>query len=292
MKKYFLIATFLFTVVALGFSQGNSNTKILTDLSNNMVEIKAGSFVMGSPKSEDWREKDEEQHNVTLKSFYINKYEVSQGEYQAVMGTNPSQSTIAARNPVDSVSWYDAVLFCNKLSQIKKLTPAYTINGDEVLWNKNANGYRLPTEAEWEYACRAGTKTPFNTENSPSSSEVNYYGYYPYMIEDNYFATEKLETQPGVYRQKSVPLDSFKPNNYNLYNMHGNVSEWCWDFYGQYQTDGKTQNNPSGASEGFLRVCRGGGWNDFAKHTRSAFRSAQSPEDAFMSRGFRLAQNK
>lgn len=257
---------------------------------NNMVGIKGGTFVMGSPESEDWREDDEVQHVVTLSDFYISRYEVTQAEYKTIMGKNPSESKISDNNPVESVTWYDAINFCNKLSESENLTPCYRINGEEVTWNKNANGYRLPTESEWEYACRAGTKTPFNTENSPSPEEANYYGHYPYMIEDNYFSTENLETQPGRYRQQSVVVNSFTANKLGLFNMHGNVSEWCWDLYADYPSS--TQINPSGAEDGFLRVCRGGGWNDFAKHMRSAFRSAQSPDDSFISRGFRVARNK
>lgn len=216
LRKIITIFSLSIIFSGVGFSQ--------TDMNNNMVLIKGGSFTMGSPKTEDWREPDEVQHSVALGDFYISKYEVTQGEYKMIIGNNPSTSSIGENFPVETVTWYDAINFCNKLSEKEKLTPVYQINGTDVSWNKNANGYRLPTEAEWEYACRAGTKTPFNTENSPSSAQANYYGYYPYMIEDNYFLTEKLETKPGTYRQRTVAVDSFKPNKWGLYNMHGNVS--------------------------------------------------------------------
>lgn len=143
--------------------------------------------------------------------------------------------------------------------------PAYTIDGEIVSWNRSADGYRLPTEAEWEYACRTGTETPFNTQTSISAEEANYWGHYPYMIEDNYFDQGNLETQPGVYRETTVEVGSFSPNAYGLYDMHGNVGEWVWDFYGEYPADHQT--DPTGPDTGTRRVNRGGGWNDFAGKT-------------------------
>ncbi len=128
--------------------------------------------------------------------------------------------------PVESVSWLDAIHYCNARSEMEGLTPAYTVEDQVVTWNRGADGYRLPTEAEWEYACRAGTVTSFNTETSISAEEANYYGHYPYEIEDNYFSQGNLETQPGEYRLTAVDVCSFSPNQWGLYNIHGNVGEW------------------------------------------------------------------
>lgn len=169
------------------------------------------------------------------------------------------------------------------------MTPVYTIDGQTVSWDRSANGYRLPTEAEWEYACRAGTDTPFYMESSPSAEDANYYGHYPYEIEDHYFSQGNLEVKPGVYRQTTVSVDSFSENPYGLYNMHGNVSEWVWDYYGAYPTDAQT--DPSGPASGTLRVYRGGGWNDFAKNMRSAYRATLEQNKGSFNLGIRLVLN-
>ena len=218
--------------------------------------IKGGSFEMGSPEDEPWRSADETRHTVTVSDFYMSPYEVRQCEYAAVTGNNPSNFS-GDDLPVENVSWLDAIAFCNALSEKENLTPAYTVNGETVTWDRSANGYRLPTEAEWEYACRAGTTTPFNTETSISPEESNYYGHYPYEIEDNYFSQGNLSTKPGEYRQTTVTVDSFSPNGFGLYNMHGNVSEWVWDYYGEYDTADVV--DPTGPETGTRRVYHGGG---------------------------------
>ncbi len=122
---------------------------------------------------------------------------------------------------MEIISRLDAISYCNARSEAEGLTPAYTVQGENVAWDRAADGYRLPTEAEWEYACRAGTVTPFNTETSISPEESNYYGHYPYQIEENYFSQGNLTTKPGQYRQTTVAVDSFSPNPWGLYNMHG-----------------------------------------------------------------------
>ncbi|MDC7955272.1 formylglycine-generating enzyme family protein [Fusobacterium simiae] len=218
----------------------------------------------------------------------MSKYEVTQAEYQEITSQNPSN--FSGKNlPVENVSWLDAVKYCNARSIKEGLEPVYIIKEDRVEWNQKANGYRLPTEAEWEYACRAGTTGPFNTQSSISPDEANYYGHYPYMIEENYFSQENLETKPGKYRETTVEVGSFSPNSFGLYDMHGNVAEWVWDYYGDYGNEAK--NNLIGPSSGTLKVYRGGGWNDFAKNIRSAYRATLAQNKRIFNIGFRLVRN-
>lgn len=258
------------------------------ELTNYLILINGGTYLMGSPETEMQRETDEVQHEVTVSDFYIGRYEVTQKEYEEVMGENPSNFE-GENLPVENVTWYEAIEYCNKLSEKEGLTPVYTIDGENVSWDRSANGYRLPTEAEWEYAARAGTTSPFNTENSISDEEANYYGHYPYGIEENYFTQENLETEPGQYRQTTVEVDSFSPNKWGLYNIHGNVAEWCFDYYGEY--DLENTDNPSGPTTGTLRVNRGGGWNDYAKHLRCAYRASTTPDQKMSNIGFRVVRN-
>ena len=261
-----------------------------------MLSIPAGTFTMGSPESEPGRNSDETQHSVTLNSFKMSKYQVTQEQYQAVMGSNPSYFTTAVygesgtpgKLPVEYVSWYDALVFCNKLSIAEGLNPVYSISGktnpsewgsvptdinstwDAAVMDKSKNGYRLPTEAEWEYACRAGTTTAYNTGDT-----INYYdtGWYY----DN-----------SVRQTHQVGLMSV--NAWGLYDMHGNVSELCWDWYGNYSSS--PANNPIGADSGPIRVVRGGDWGDFGRNLRSACRGWNSGGSCGWSKyiGFRLVR--
>lgn len=258
--------------------------------SSDFVLIKGGSFTMGSPESEDWRSNDEVHHRVTVASFYMSKYEVTQKLWREVTGKNPGAFT-GDTLPVESVTWLEAVEFCNALSKRDGRTPVYTItgNGTTVSWNREANGYRLPTEAEWEYAARAGTTTPFYSRKVPGAENVNFYGHYPYQIEQNYFNDEVLETRPGVYRGKTMPVGSFKANPNGLFDIYGNVGEWCFDFYGEYSV--ASQTNPTGPSSGTRRVNRGGGWNDFGKNLRSAYRAAAEQNTPLYNVGLRLVCN-
>lgn len=269
----------------------NNNTmekNNMTEGTDGLILIKGGTFNMGSPESEAQRGEDELQHTVTVNDFYIGKYEVTQKEYEEIMGENPSNFK-GDNLPVETVTWYDAIEYCNKLSEKEGLTPVYTIDGENVSWNKSSNGYRLPTEAEWEYAARAGTEAPFNTESSIGAEEANFYGHYPYLIEENYFSQGKLETKPGEYRQTTIAVGSFSPNKWGLYDIHGNVGEWCFDYYGAY--DIENTDNPSGAETGTLRINRGGGWNDYAKHMRCAYRASTTPNQGMSNIGFRIVRN-
>ena len=265
--------------------QQNSN---ITQTDDGLIFIKGGTFNMGSPENELQRNEDEKQHSVTVSDFYIGKNEVTQKEYQEVTRENPSYFK-GEDLPVENVTWYDAINYCNLLSEKQGLEPVYEINRENVTWNKEKNGYRLPTEAEWEYAGRAGTTTVFNTENSISADEANFYGHYPYGIEENYFSQENLDTKPGVYRQTTTKVGSFSPNKWGLYDIHGNVRELCFDYYGAY--DLENTNNPSGPANGTLRVNRGGSWNDYAKHMRSAYRGSFEPDQAMNNTGFRIVRN-
>lgn len=246
---------------------------------DGFILIKGGSFVMGSSISKAYLHDSEGPlHNVIVSEFYLGKHEVTQAEYRDVMGKNPSNFT-GTEFPVESVSWFDAVDYCNRRSLKEGLTPAYTINGKNVTWNRDANGYRLPTEAEWEYACRAGTTTPFRTGDNITINDANYDG-----------SSLHNNMTSGTYdRRKPTKVESFVPNAFGLYDMHGNVYEWCWDWYGAYSSDNQT--NPKGAPSGEERVVRGGSWNAKAEFLRSTYRGYADPSDSGNDIGFRLARS-
>lgn len=276
------------------FSQGTTGTQTADNTppqgtaDDQFILIEGGTYLMGSPDSENWRIDDERQHEVTVASFYMDAYETTQADYEQLTGENPS-SFEGKELPVENISWLDAIQFANAKSKSAGLTPAYTVTESSVEWDRGADGYRLPTEAEWEYACRAGTVTPFNTEQSISSDEANFYGHYPYEIEENYFDNSSLDAKPGEYRQTTVTVGSFRPNQWGLYDCHGNVNEWCWDYYGDYDTN--HSNNPTGAPAGTRHIYRGGGWNDFAKNMRSAYRAAGQVDMKSYNLGVRLVRN-
>ncbi|MDR3020012.1 MAG: SUMF1/EgtB/PvdO family nonheme iron enzyme [Treponema sp.] len=235
------------------------------------VRINGGTFTMGSPASEPGRHPDEgTQRRITVSSFYMSRYQVTQKEYEEVMGTNPSNWK-GPNLPVERVSWFDAVEYCNRRSQREGLYPVYTINGSgdnrAVTWNRSANGYRLPTEAEWEYACRAGTISAYNT-GAAISDNIGWY------LSNSGSKTHEVGKKP--------------PNAWGLYDMHGNVWELCWDWYGAYPNGART--DPIGASSGTNRVGRGGGWSDSATEVRSACRSGNAPSRQRNNVGFRIVR--
>jgi formylglycine-generating enzyme required for sulfatase activity len=243
-----------------------TSVRIERPVPDGFVRINGGTFLMGSPATEVGRSDNEgPQHSVTVSGFYMSKYEVTQKEWTAVMGSNPSYFK-GDNLPVECVSWYDAIEYCNKRSVKEGLTPAYTRNGNNVTWNRSANGYRLPTEAEWEYACRAGTTTAYSTGGSITAGQANY--------------DWNIETTTNV--------GSYSANAWGLYDMHGNVWEWCWDWYGDYS--GGAQTDPVGASSGTSRLNRGGGWRGTAQYARSANRYYDTPSSRGISLGFRLVR--
>ncbi|MDD4157342.1 MAG: formylglycine-generating enzyme family protein, partial [Candidatus Cloacimonetes bacterium] len=235
------------------------------DVPEGMVYVEGGTFQMGS-NSGDSDEKPV--HSVTVSSFYIGKYEVTQKQWTEVMGSNPADFK-GDNRPVESISWYQAVEFCNKLSQKEGLTPAYTFNGRNVTCNWNANGYRLPTEAEWEFAARGGNKSKgFTYAGSNSIDEVAWY-----------------YSNSG----KTQPVGTKKANELGIYDMSGNVWEWCWDWKASYSSGAKT--NPSGPDSGSSRVLRGGCWGNYARICHSAYRSDYYPDLSNYSYGFRLLRS-
>ena len=226
------------------------------------VECKPGEFMMGSPPSEKGHEVEEVQHKVTLKTgFMLGTYEVTQAEWKAVMKTDPSRFK-GDTLPVESVSWDEAAAFCQKLSE------------------KEGKRYRLPTEAEWEYACRAGTTTPFHSGATISTDQANYDGNVTYG-----------SGAKGVYREKTTPVGTFPPNAWGLYDMHGNVWEWCQDWYAHYPpgdaADPKGPVNPP-AADNASRVLRGGSWSYKREDCRSACRGRNAPEVRTGGIGFRV----
>lgn len=239
---------------------------------------------MGSPANEPERSSDEIQHSVTVSSFYMAKTEVSQREYQTIMGNNPSE-TKGDDLPVTNITWYDAIEYCNKLSEAEGLTPCYTVSDTTVTWNKAANGYRLPTEAEWEYAARANTATPFSFGDYVHNSDANCYNAYGY----NNDASGNWVNGSDAYLRRTVAVDQYAANSYGLHNMHGNAAEWVWDWYGAYEV--QASNDPTGPEGGNAKIVRGGGWNDHPKHIRSAYRGAHPADVSLYSIGVRPVRN-
>jgi uncharacterized repeat protein (TIGR02543 family) len=261
-----------------------------------MVSVPGGSFQMGNPDTSVGFSHERPVHTVTLTGFYMGKYLVTQEQYQAVMGSNPSSFTTAVAGesgtpgklPVEQVSWYDAIEFCNTLSVQEGLSPYYVINKtqtdpnnnndeDDIKWtitvNSTANGYRLPTEAQWEYAAKGGDPTAagwvgYTYSGSDTVGDVGWYN----------------DNSNGMTHE----VGKMSPNGLGIYDMSGNVFEWCWDWLGSYTNE--AQLDPVGAVYGSGRVIRGGGWHVLATLVRSAHRADYTPSDGDYFIGFRLVR--
>jgi formylglycine-generating enzyme required for sulfatase activity len=256
------------------------------------VLIPAGTLTMGSSADETGAGSGETQHQVTLtKAFYVSKYEVTQSEWQTVMGWNDSYVQ-GANRPVEQVSWFDGVSYCNQRSILDGYTPAYAISdavydGDHphitnatVIWNHPANGYRLLTEAEWEYACRATSMTAFcnggmtNPVCNPLDLNLDLVGWYC-----------------GNSEGSTHDVGRRAANAWGLFDMHGNVQEWCWDWYAPYSSDSVSDPiGPSASSLGLYRVVRGGYNSSGARYCRSAMRDIHPPSWGVSIIGLRLAR--
>ncbi len=235
-----------------------------------MVQIPGGTFTMGSPAGEAERSGDEEpQRQVRVPGFFMGRYEVTQAQYQAIMGKNPS-SFKGEKRPVEQVSWNDAVEFCNKLSQ------------------KTGRTYRLPSEAEWEYACRAGTTTPFYFGETITTDIANYRGT-DWKIGETLYPGNYGQGPKGIYRKKTIDVGKFPPNAFGLYDMHGNVWEWCQDTW-HYNYNGAPKDGSAWVSgnDNDYRLLRGGSWNNDPRGCRSADRFNRFPGGRLFNFGFRV----
>jgi len=261
-----------------------------------MLSVPGGSFRMGSPR-ETGLLNEQPAHHVTLHSFLLGQHEVTQGQYFEITGMRPSSCKTNPENPdpegwrflpVEMVNWYETLIFCNKLSVKEKLKPVYRVNGsvnpddwgdvptDEVAapwnveWVNGANGYRLPTEAEWEYAARGGI----------------------HLIDHRYAGSNNPDHVAWYYENSktmSHEVGKKAPNELHLYDMSGNVMEWCWNWQSAYTADAK--DNPRGPSSGMDRAIRGGGWSYAVNYCAVAYRHSNHPYYRGVNLGFRVARS-
>ena len=224
-----------------------------------LVAVRPGSFMMGSVDEEPGRNDDEYLHRVTITHlFYVGQHEVTQTEWKRVMGSNPSHFTGCERCPVEQVDFLQVNDFLSRINA-----------------GNAAMGFRLPTEAEWEYACRAGSSTPFNTGAQLTTALAN--------VDTRYGAAG---SEDGAAYEKTLPVARFAPNKWGLYDMHGNVWEWTNDWYGPYIP--RMENDPRGPQTGQRKVIRGGSWRFDANSARCGLRYTHAPQDKDDGLGFRV----
>jgi formylglycine-generating enzyme len=245
----------------------NPGAQTVTDKQTGIVliEMPSGRFTMGSPASELGRQADETAHDVTLNHpFFLGQHEITQQEWRTVMGTSVSRFTgCGPRCPVENITF----------PEVQQFVAALNAQPDrEVV-------FRLPTEAEWEYACRAGTTTPFSIGDTLTTAQANYNGRQP-----------RGTVASGLFRERPTPVGGFPANQWGLVDMHGNVSEWTADWYGAYPSEDVT--DPLGPTSGDRRVMRGGSWQADANSARCASRSAQDPDGRDSTVGFRVAADR
>ncbi len=235
----------------------------------SMISIPGGTFLMGSDAEyATWTEQPV--HEVIIESFFMSRTQVTQEQYEMIMEKNPSHFSGFENLPVEQVSWYDAALFCNRLSDEAGLERCY----DETSWECNftANGFRLPTEAEFEYASRAGTQTKF-------------------WSGDTYDDLIRVAWFQGNSASKTHPVGTKPANPFGLYDMHGNVWEWCNDWWMENYYQISPPSNPRGPGYGYAKVCRGGRFFSSARHTRISIRGALDPDTISNGYGFRIVRN-
>lgn len=230
-----------------------------------MVRVLPGTFMMGSKTGLGY---EQPVHEVQITySFLVSKFEITQKQWLTVMDTNPSLY-VGEKLPVMNVDWLDAVLFCNKLSKLMKLDTCYVFLDSGIVWfDTSANGFRLPTEAEWEYVCRAGSTGDFAGNGNP--------------LDMGWF-----DINSGM---KPHPVGEKLPNSWGIYDMHGNAWEWCWDWFDPFYYEKSPRVNPRGPESGKNRVVRGGCWQKGTTFGRSS--SRQFPEDQKTNFGFRIVRN-
>lgn len=258
--------------VAQASSLSGERSRLLANsIGLRLMLLPGGNFLMGSPEQEQGRRINEgPQHQVVLtRPYYLGIFPVTQGQYLQLMGQNPAHFQPgkggALSHPVESVSWEDAVEFCRRLTELPEE-------------RRHGRLYRLPTEAEWEYACRAGSTTPFSCGSSLGFGQANFDTNFPYG-----------DGEKGTPLQRTCPVNAYPANKFGLYDLHGNVWEWCASWLGNFLAIGTSKHDPQGPAHGQFRVIRGGSWRNHAVTCRSAYRNGLAPSVRDICTGFRVA---